>query len=314
MSINKYYDSVYHFVYLFLTHPIVNAQFVIMFVYKMAKNAITICEICTQALGSWICVECEQTFCHNCKSMHLRMKQSRDHTLNEKGPRHGIQNVCDSHNLEYIYFCENCNTLACNTCIVKKHKGHEMATISEAYLEKKREIADIIAFYLENIKNQQRVGDTVKEKLTSLKAESDRIADGIINRCSMLHSKIDKVRDSMINEIGNMFNKEQIKGNMYIDKIKSMDDSMKDICQKFDQIVKEKDSVALLMFSQTFQNDHKAIGRNIPEKPNISRIKYYEETTDENWINLTIQNLFGTLEITSETSAESKLGGDCKQQ
>ncbi|XP_063410542.1 transcription intermediary factor 1-beta-like [Mytilus trossulus] len=219
----------------------------------MAQNAITICEICTQAPGSWVCVECEQTFCHNCKSMHLRMKQSRAHTFNEQGPRHSIQNVCSSHSLEYIYFCENCNTLACNTCIVKKHKGHEMATISDASLEKKREISDIIAFYLENIKNQQRVGDTVKEKLASLKSESDRIADGIINRCSMLHSKIDK-------------------------------------------------------------DDHEAIGHNIPEKPNISRIKYYEETTDENWINLTIQNLFGTLEITSETSIESKPGGDCKQQ
>ncbi|CAC5414161.1 unnamed protein product [Mytilus coruscus] len=279
----------------------------------MAQNAMEICEICTQAPGSWVCVECEQIFCHNCKSMHLRMKQSRNHTFNERGHQHNIQNVCDSHHLEYIYFCENCNTLACNTCIVKNHKGHEMATISDASLDKKREISDILAFYKENIRNQHKVGDTVKEKLASLKSECDRIADGIINRCSMLHSKIDKVRDSMINEIGNMFNKEQTKGNMYIDKIKSMDDAMKDVCQKFDQIVEEKNSVALLMFSQTFQNDHVAIGHNIPEKPNISRIKYDEETTDESWIHLTIQNLFGTLEITNETLAESK-PGDCKQQ
>lgn len=42
----------------------------------MVQSVMVTCEICYQDLGKHCCKDCEQTFCDNCKIMHLRMKST----------------------------------------------------------------------------------------------------------------------------------------------------------------------------------------------------------------------------------------------
>ncbi|CAG2229166.1 unnamed protein product [Mytilus edulis] len=123
----------------------------------MAQSVVETCEICNQALGIDFCEECEQTFCNHCKLMHLRMKISRNHTFKNVDHEEVKLNLCDQHNLGYILYCEKCNSLACKTCIIENHKGHELEDINIAKIsELQVEVSEKLESYSKEIHEGSR--------------------------------------------------------------------------------------------------------------------------------------------------------------
>lgn len=271
------------------------------------------CEICTENQGQFSCEECVQVFCTKCKAMHLRMKASSNHSFNDTARFRGIVTKCAEHDSEYVYYCENCHRLVCNICTVKSHKGHEMADILSATEEVKHEIEDALEFYLENIKNQKRQSLVVKNQIASLRSEKDKIMQFVEDRCKFLHSKIDQTRKSIQSEINERGAMEISAGESFVSKVDRLEKEIAEKRKQFESHIQDRNAIKLIKFAENFREDQSELGRDLPEKPNITKVRYYQETSDDNYIVTTLKNLFGTIEFSTDSKNDLK-HSDCKQQ
>lgn len=92
----------------------------------MAQSASKSCEICVSAPGSHYCLECEQYYCQNCKTLHQRQKISRNHQFydaSEVIPEG--KSKCPDHQEEYNLMCNTCDIPVCTSCVTEKHNKHE---------------------------------------------------------------------------------------------------------------------------------------------------------------------------------------------
>ncbi|CAG2197483.1 unnamed protein product [Mytilus edulis] len=213
----------------------------------MAQSVVETCEICNQALGIDFCEECEQTFCNHCKLMHLRMKISRNHTFKNVDHEEVKLNLCDQHNLGYILYCEKCNSLACKTCIIENHKGHELEDIN---------IAKISELQVE-----------VSEKLESYSKE---IHEGSRNSLLLMKDQMknhEKACKKAIEEINCRSN--AIKS--CVDKIENLDENLNKIEREYWTILDKRNGVALLKSLQKFQKDNNNLDLEIPVVPSLGQ-------------------------------------------
>ncbi|XP_071141929.1 transcription intermediary factor 1-beta-like [Mytilus edulis] len=91
----------------------------------MAQAASKTCEICVSAPGSQYCLDCEQFYCENCRSLHKRQKLSTNHQFQNASVRipEG-KSRCSQHKEELSLMCNTCNVLVCASCVTGKHNGH----------------------------------------------------------------------------------------------------------------------------------------------------------------------------------------------
>ncbi|XP_071171220.1 E3 ubiquitin-protein ligase TRIM71-like [Mytilus edulis] len=101
------------------------------------------CGLCeTDRTIKWKCLDCDLFLCNHCKEkVHFRVKTAKDHKVIDIKDI-GIQqneldfaNIpCQNHAGEYnCHFCKTCDTLVCQTCVMKSHKKHILTEIQEEY-------------------------------------------------------------------------------------------------------------------------------------------------------------------------------------
>ena len=99
---------------------------------NMAQAASQNCEICDLARREEFCIDCEQSFCENCKALHLRSKVSTDHTFQKSSNgKFLVKSLCHDHGEDLIFLCLECDSTICSRCITGIHNGHKVSSIEE---------------------------------------------------------------------------------------------------------------------------------------------------------------------------------------
>ena len=99
---------------------------------NMAQAASQNCEICDLAKREEFCIDCEQSFCENCKALHLRSKVSTDHTFQKSSNgKFLVKSLCHDHGEDLIFLCLECDSTICSRCITGIHNGHKVSSIEE---------------------------------------------------------------------------------------------------------------------------------------------------------------------------------------
>ncbi|VDI77752.1 tripartite motif-containing protein 33 [Mytilus galloprovincialis] len=239
----------------------------------MAQSVVETCEICNQALGIDFCEECEQTFCNHCKLMHLRMKISRNHTFKNVDHEEVKLNLCDQHNLGYILYCEKCNSLACKTCIIENHKGHELEDINIAKIsELQVEVSEKLESYSKEIHEGSRNSPLLmKDQMKNHEKACKKAIEEINCRSNAIKSCVDKIVDSYTTQILQKEENQNRKANAYIDAIENLVENLYKIKREYWTILDKRSGVALLKSLQKFQKDNNNLDLEIPVVPSLGQ-------------------------------------------
>jgi len=101
------------------------------------NNQNPICEDCEDQEAVNHCIQCQKSFCQDCKDRHLKKKSCANHTfapLAEIGLPPIKQRIskCLEHNgLEIDAYCKKCDLPVCPKCGIQKHSGHELVLLKD---------------------------------------------------------------------------------------------------------------------------------------------------------------------------------------
>lgn len=261
----------------------------------MAQSAKqNVCEMCRSARGSQFCLDCNQYFCLNCKTSHLRIAVCRDHRFkNSESATSDTSIFCQDHYESYVFVCDECQFPVCKICTVKSHKGHSMADIEET-VSKKRNIflASLNstlntdeALELENSGNQ--IGQyevMLNESVNSTVASIQR--DGEVIKMS-----VDKVVDQMIQEVNTKSFNQKVLFNEALKKTNDAKEFTKSLRCKEAEIRTSKDTIRLLLEMMSLEGSFGKI--KVPYIPTPFHFRYTKSMTKD----YDIRALMGQVEI-----------------
>ncbi|XP_052078067.1 transcription intermediary factor 1-alpha-like isoform X3 [Mytilus californianus] len=142
----------------------------------MAQSASKSCDICMSGPGRNYCEQCDQWMCENCKTLHLRSKMCRNHTIlsgSNINPEEKL--FCKEHYENFIFYCIDCDMPICKICSVKKHKKHDMSEINESSQELQAEVKRVIDSKIKSVKTNLGEIEQVTGKYQSDIKEAIRV-------------------------------------------------------------------------------------------------------------------------------------------
>jgi hypothetical protein len=162
----------------------------------MAQSALKTCDICTGGPGIAFCLNCEQYFCMNCKSLHKRQQVSRNHEF-QSGENivPEVKLRCKEHKEDCVFACDNCDISICMRCITGKHKGHTVSNMKESIDELRTTFKKEMDTKLDVILISQR---QVETGLTTFDLSVTFVINEIKEAGSKIKEMVDRHIDKMI--------------------------------------------------------------------------------------------------------------------
>ena len=199
---------------------------------KMSNKESALCEQCSDDTAVTFCCECWLFLCKFCKTAHKRIKSTSQHKLIKLGkegegviqelPNATHQPVyCPRHpREELLYYCNDCEKLACRNCLPVNHKDHtckefidEVNPALEALKQNVSSCDGIIPLVNKAIANGEKklqqiatrkvqVSKQIKETFAELKAALDKRCNDLIkdteeiasNKTSSVEKQLDGFR------------------------------------------------------------------------------------------------------------------------
>lgn len=166
---------------------------------KECKNSRVTCGNCEQKCSeSSYCFQCCLFYCAKCEDAHNIMRSNKDHrvmALKEfqdrdyedvlkrpvfcPEPRHK--------NEELKYYCKNCKTAVCQTCVTLNHNGHAFDHIDD---EAEKQRADIEALI------EQQKSDLQAKRNTLKKLEAD--CDKLVQKGTTVAKEIEELANNLM--------------------------------------------------------------------------------------------------------------------
>ncbi|CAG2241612.1 unnamed protein product [Mytilus edulis] len=222
----------------------------------MAQAASKTCEICVSAPGSQYCLDCEQYYCENCKSLHKRQKLSTNHQF-----QHASELIpegksrCSQHKEEFNLMCNTCNVPVCTSCVTGKHNKHEFSKLVDAIAqllgENEKQVRDKTNEANQNITK-------IEDSLKSFDNDVKSVIKAITDQSNMIKRMIDKSVAQMI-----VLVKEQSK--------KEKDKLMKSLSS----------AKSVLVAGQNLDKRRRDLDKTRPDETMVQRINKMKEEINE---------------------------------
>ena len=161
----------------------------------MAQVASKNCDICGQAQSTEFCIDCEQSFCENCKLLHLRSKVSTDHTFQtSSNSKFLVKSLCHDHSEDLIFLCLECDCTICRLCITGIHNGHKVSSVEEPISTLGNDIQSDIETKMKSLQNG----------LSEIEQNVDRLNKVKINLIDVANEEGRKIKEMVDRHIVNV--------------------------------------------------------------------------------------------------------------
>ena len=109
---------------------------------KVTGNRHTSCDSCDNTNAVHYCKQCAKFLCQQCLHQHdkwitghqtLGLDEVVNTVYQLPQAKPEVTSTCTDHSKPHEIFCETCEKLICQLCIVKKHKDHDYDVINDAY-------------------------------------------------------------------------------------------------------------------------------------------------------------------------------------
>lgn len=170
----------------------------------MAQAASKSCEICDSSIGRYYCQQCDQMFCENCRSAHLRIKTTKNHTfLRGRNINPEEKPFCSKHDEPLIFHCKDCDTAVCHKCAVQDHNRHNMSGIKESVLKLKEQLTKRVDSMCKDLNtdiNQIQKGNIdfqsdVKTAIDSITEDAKQMKDSIDTNAEELIKSVNEIEE-----------------------------------------------------------------------------------------------------------------------
>ena len=159
-----------------------------------------------------LCLDCGILLCNYCYGHHKYSKEYQNHNmmpLNElraKKEEVAIKPkakyaMCQKHELELNFYCETCDQLVCNYCIMKDHINHDHDTVKEMGAKNKKELDKIMEPVEKMIQGLSVACKKVSNMRDTIGAQADDIDKEIDRYYEELHQRLQQQRDELKKEL-----------------------------------------------------------------------------------------------------------------
>ena len=181
---------------------------------KKSKQKWSVCSTddCIQMSVQYCTAGCGD-LCEECYKNHRRARRTKDHRvvpldkaldmkLSEVPPRH-----CKKHPRNIVdQFCIDCNLAACDTCLLRKHRHHNLVDLAEQAETSRKQLESIlkktkviIKLIDEQIANSDKQAKQSSDDIHNTKQHINKVIDGMINKLNkqrkQLFTSLEQIED-----------------------------------------------------------------------------------------------------------------------
>lgn len=207
------------------------------------------CEMCMNACGNDYCLDCNQYFCHNCKTSHLRIAVCKNHRFKSSGLATSDPNVfCQDHNDSFVFICDECQLPVCRQCTVKTHRGHLMADIAETVASRKSDFLSSIRSTLEgdDAKHLDDVARHIDDRISKLDVHEAETVRDIREDGEAIKSTIDNIVKELEKDLINQTTERKKELKKSLQETQKTKDLMTNMRSKEQEIRTSRETIALL--------------------------------------------------------------------
>ena len=171
------------------------------------------CDQCTRGDPvKALCLDCGEFLCNHCFEHHKYSKEYQNHNmmpLNElRSKKEGITikpkskfALCQEHELELNFYCETCDQLVCQYCIMKDHLKHDHDTVKKMATKHRKQLDKIMEPVEKMIEGLSVARKKVSNARDKIGAQADNIDKEIDRYYEELHRRLQQQRDELKKEL-----------------------------------------------------------------------------------------------------------------
>ena len=171
------------------------------------------CDHCTREdPAEVLCLDCGTFLCNYCYGYHKYSKEYQNHNMM---PLNELQSkkkdiiikpkpkfaLCPKHELELNFYCETCDQLVCQYCIMKDHLKHDHDTVKEVATKHRKELDKIMEPVEKMIEGLSMAHKEVSNTGNKIGAQADNIDKEIDRYYEELHRRLQQQRDELKKEL-----------------------------------------------------------------------------------------------------------------
>ena len=220
------------------------------------------CDLCVREdTVEVLCLDCSAFLCSPCVNNHKYSRDCKEHNmmplndLRSKKEMVAIKPkvkyaVCQKHDLDLNFYCETCDQLVCQYCIVKDHLNHDHDTVKEMAVKHRKELNKMMEPVGKMIDGLCVVRKKVSYMRDTFRAQADDIDKEIDRYYDELHRRLQQQRDKLKKELHEMIKHKQKEDILQLDQIEHTQAQLESIKELNGAIKNGSDQETLLMKKQ----------------------------------------------------------------
>ena len=171
------------------------------------------CDQCTRSDPvKALCLDCGEFLCIHCHEHHKYSKEYQNHNmipLNElRSKKEDITikpkskfALCQEHELELNFYCETCDQLVCQYCVMKDHLKHDHDTVKKMATKHRKQLDKIMEPVEKMIEGLSVTHKKVSNTRDKIGTQADDIDKEIDRYYEELHRRLQQQRDELKKEL-----------------------------------------------------------------------------------------------------------------
>ena len=224
------------------------------------------CDLCVRGdTVEVLCLDCSSFLCTRCVDNHKYSRDWQNHNLmplNELRTRKeelaikpkAKYAMCQKHELELNFYCETCDQLVCQYCIMKDHFKHDHDTVKEMAAKHRKELDKIIEPVEKMIDGLSLACKKIINTGKKIGAQANDIDKEIDRYYEELHKRLQHQRDELKKELRDVSTQKKKEVTLQLEHVEHTQAQLESIKELKNAIKNGSDQEALLMKKQVTED------------------------------------------------------------
>ena len=224
------------------------------------------CDLCVRGdTVEVLCLDCSSFLCTRCVDNHKYSRDWQNHNLmplNELRTRKeelaikpkAKYAMCQKHELELNFYCETCDQLVCQYCIMKDHFKHDHDTVKEMAAKHRKELDKIMEPVEKMIEGLLVTHKKVSNTRNKIGAQADDIDKEIDRYYEEVHKQLQQQRDELKKQLCDASTQKKKEVTLQLEQMEHTQAQLESIKELKNAIKNGSDQEALLMKKQVTED------------------------------------------------------------